>query len=129
MPREIHAFFDAYRDAFNRLDGRAVAALYAAPSGIVDETGYEHWPTLEHVERNMVALCGLYRKNGYVSATFQPASFIDQGPNCAIADVEWTIDWSGREPSSFHTTYNLMRTADGWRVLLATAYSERRLNG
>ena len=128
MPREIHAFFSAYRDAFNRLDGEAVAALYAVPSGIADDTGYEHWPTLQHIERNMVQLCRLYRENGYQSAVFQPASFIEQGPNFAVADVAWTIVWSAKEPSTFNTTYNLMRTADGWRVLLATAYSEKKLS-
>jgi hypothetical protein len=32
MPLEIRQFFERYRDAFNALDGEAVATLYAVPS-------------------------------------------------------------------------------------------------
>ena len=129
MPAEIHAFFERYREAFNALDGEAVAALYAVPSGIASDSGYTHWSTLEPVRKNMVALCDLYRKNGYVSADFEPAAFIEQGPGFAVADLLWGITWEREEPSHFNTTYNLIRTPEGWRVLLATAYSEKRLNG
>lgn len=77
----------------------------------------------------MVALCKLYRDNGYVGARFEQESFLPQGTDFAIADLAWTIDRGERhEPWCFNTTYNLMRTADGWRVLLCTAYSERKLN-
>jgi hypothetical protein len=80
------------------------------------------------VEKNMSALCELYRANGYRSASFTQSSFIAQGSDFAVADVLWHIDRVGGEPWEFHTTYNLMRTDEGWRVLLCTAYEERRLN-
>jgi hypothetical protein len=128
MPAEIRAFFESYRVAFNALDGEAVARLYAVPSGIADETGYEHWPTFEPIRKNMVALCALYRENGYVSAEFEPAAFIFQGERFGVADIAWKIQWREKEPSRFNTTYNLMRTKEGWRVLLCTAYSEQKLS-
>ena len=34
MPADIRTFFDAYRDAFNRLDGHAVSAHYDTPAMI-----------------------------------------------------------------------------------------------
>jgi hypothetical protein len=130
MPAEIRAFFEHYREAFDRLDGEAVARLFAVPSGIASDSGYTHWPTFEPIRANMVALCALYRENGYASAMFEPVTFLAQGENYAIADISWNIERSGqREPWRFHTTYNLMRTAEGWRVLLCTAYSEKGLNG
>jgi ketosteroid isomerase-like protein len=129
MPADIRAFFESYRSAFNALDGEAVAKLYAVPSGIASDTGYEHWPAYEPIRDNMVALCKLYKENGYVQASFEPETCLQQGEQYAMADLRWRIERSGGQPAwEFNTAYNLMRTAEGWRVLLCTAYSEKRLN-
>jgi hypothetical protein len=128
MTSEIKAFFEAYRAAFNALDGARVAALYAQPSGIAQDGSYTHWTDLESVAQNMHALCKLYADKGFVRADFEPGIFIDQGAQHAVADLHWRIDWSGgQEPWRFQTTYNLLRTAQGWRVLLCTAYTEAAL--
>jgi hypothetical protein len=75
------------------------------------------------------SLCALYRANGYKRARFEPNHFISQGTDFAVADVAWTIEReAGAEPWHFHTTYNLRRFADGWRVVVCTAYEEKRLN-
>lgn len=129
MPPEIRAFFDSYREAFNRLDGEAVARLYAVPSGIVSDRGYTHWSSFEPIAENMVALCKLYAENGFASTVYQLAAFIGQGEHNAIADLSWTVErTNGQEPWRFNTTYSVMRTVEGWRVLLCTAYQEKRLN-
>ncbi len=129
MPTEIRKFFEHYREAFNSLDGQAVAELYAVPSGIAQDRKYTHWPAFEPIRDNMVALCSLYRERGYVAAAFEPTAFLQQGKDYAIADLSWKIEWSnGAEPWQFSTTYNLVRTAEGWRVLLCTAYSEAQLH-
>jgi hypothetical protein len=128
MPNDVRKFFEEYRDAFNRLDGEAVARLYAVPSGIAQDGKYEHWPSLDPIKNNMVALCNLYRERGYESASFMPGAFLPQGDDFAIADLQWRIEWgAGREPWQFNTTYNLVRTQNGWRILLCTAYSESKL--
>jgi ketosteroid isomerase-like protein len=129
MPRDITEFFEQYRDAFNRLDGDAIANLYCVPSGIVGDRGLTAWQSREPIAENMVALCALYQANGYKRAHFQPNQFISQGADFAVADVAWTIEREGgAEPWRFHTTYNLCRTAEGWRVVLCTAYEEKLLN-
>jgi hypothetical protein len=129
MPTEITRFFERYRDAFNSLDGEAVAQLYAVPSGIAQDAKYTHWPEFEPIRNNMVALCSLYRERGYAAAEFQPSAFLQQGDDFAIADLRWKINWAtGAAPWEFGTTYNLVRTKEGWRVLLCTAYSEARLH-
>ncbi len=129
MPRDVTDFFEQYRDAFNRLDGDAVANLFCVPSGIVSDRGLTAWQSREPIAENMVALCALYRANGYKQANFAPNHFISQGTDFAVADVAWTIEReAGAEPWHFHTTYNLRRTAEGWRVVLCTAYEEKRLN-
>ena len=128
MPREIRDFFGCYRNAFNALDGRAVAELYAEPSGIAQDGTYTHWPQRQRVVENMTALCQLYRDKGFIRADFEPHQFIDQGASHAIADVMWRIDWrGGPAPWRFKTTYNLVRSQQGWKVLLCTAYAEAAL--
>ncbi len=128
MPSEIRAFFEAYRDAFNALDGKAVARLFAEPSGIAQDGKYTHWATEQAVAENMVKLCELYEGKGFVRAEFSPGQFINQGENHAVADLRWRIEWNaGQEPWQFQTTYNLVHTREGWRVLLCTAYTESAL--
>ena len=128
MPTEIRELFESYCDAFNNLDGEALARLYHVPSGIASDSGYTHWSTFEPIRENMVALCRLYQDNGYAGASFEPGAFLAQGEDFAVADISWSIEKTeGREPWCFSTTYNLMRTSNGWRVLLCTAYSEQKL--
>ena len=129
MPRDIMEFLEQYRSAFDRLDGAAVAELYCVPSAIVSDHGLTTWQSREPIAENMVALCKLYRENGYNQAQFQPLHFISQGDDFAVVDVEWTIERKANvDPWRFRTTYNLRRGAEGWRVLLCTAYEEKRLN-
>jgi hypothetical protein len=129
MPRDVMSFFEQYRDAFDHLDGNAVAALYCVPSAIADQRGLTSWTSREPIIENMTTLCQLYQSNGYKSAHFVPGQYFLQGSDFAVADVEWTIERQGNlEPWRFRTTYNLRRTEDGWRVLLCTAYEEKRLN-
>jgi len=129
MPADIIAFFDRYRDAFNSLDGSAVADLYAVPSAIAQGGEFTYWPAREPIQVNMDELCSVYRERGYAGATYLPVAHVAQGERYAIADLQWRIDWTnGQEPWVFRTTYNLVRTESGWRVLVCTAYSEDKLH-
>lgn len=120
---DVRELLDRYRDAFDRLDGEAVARLYATPSGILSGGRYVHWPDFASVRSNMVALCEQYRSSGYVRSSYKVASVIRQGEHAVIVDVAWQIE-RRLEPQRFRTTYNLARTASGWRILLCTAYEE-----
>ena len=73
----------------------------------------------------MVALCQMYREHGFSLATFQVKCFFSQGQSHALVDLEWIIKrMDGLEPWRFNTSYNLMRSADQWQVVLCTAYEE-----
>jgi hypothetical protein len=126
LPHEILAFFDRYRDAFNRLDADAIAHLFAVPSGLLSGSTYVHWPDFASIHRNMLELCELYRSQGYDAARYEVAWGAALGTHAGIADLAWTIERrEGLEPWRFHTAYTLTRGADGWRILLCTAYEER----
>ncbi len=127
MTPDLQAFLERYRDAFNALDGDAVASLYAEPAAISQEGRVTHWPERASVASNMRALCELYRGRGFVSAAFELQQALPLGEHDAVLDLRWSITWAGSEPAwHFSTAYHLTRTPEGWRVLLCTAYDEHR---
>jgi hypothetical protein len=128
---EVQAFFEAYRDAFNRLDGDAVAALWHTPSAITNTRSGEAsaqltlWSADAPMRANHRALCDLYRGNGYRDARFEIVDCINLGAHHAFANVHWSL-WrhDGSLLQEFRTGYNLLRTAEGPKVLLVTQYEE-----
>ena len=127
---ELQRFFASYREAFNRLDPEAISRHFCVPSVMTSHAGDAIWADASQIRANMVALCEHYRTHGFVAAEFELRAFIDQPPDHAVADLQWTIRRSGARPSSrFRTGYNLRRESSGWRVLLCTAYEEDPLNG
>ena len=126
---EVTAFFDAYRVAFNRLDGDAVADLWHTPSAIANggpaSAQLTLWTDDEPMRINHRALCDVYRESGYRSASFEIVDCISLGAHHAFANLHWTL-WrdDGSQLQDFRTGYNLLRTASGLKVLLVTAYEE-----
>ena len=128
---ETQAFFEAYRDAFNQLDGDAVADLWHEASGIADGAGPDDtarltwWPADAPMRANHRALCDLYRANGYQRADFEIEQHLPLGAHHAFAHLHWRLQrHDGSLLQQFHTGYQLMRTARGPRVLLAVAHQE-----
>lgn len=128
---DVQAFFDRYQDAFNRLDGDAVADLWHVPSGIADSHGAADggrltwWPEAAPMRANHRALCAHYRQAGYGAARFTIDQVVPLGPDHAFARLQWTLTRAdGSLLQRFGTGYQLLRTAQGPRVLLCTAYQE-----
>jgi hypothetical protein len=127
---QAQAFFETYRDAFNALDGIAVAALWHTPSGIAQDGSVTWWADAASMHDNFVALCEVYRQAGFARTEFEVTALHPLGPQFAWADVQWSIY---RDDNSvlqrFRTAYHLINTDlvhtdPGWRVLLCTAYQE-----
>ena len=138
-PRETQAFFESYRDAFNRLDGNAVADLWHCSSGITDSGDGDGdgdggaggaarltwWPDDAPMRANHIALCAAYRSHHYGRADFTIEQHLALGPNHAFVHLQWTLQrQDGSLLQQFHTGYQLMRTSVGPRVLLAVAHQE-----
>ena len=128
---EAQAFFETYRDAFNRLDGDAVADLWHSPSGITDSPGADGparltwWADDAPMRSNHQALCAVYRDAAYGEANFEMQQHVPMGRNHAFVHVHWTLTkGDGSLLQQFHTGYQLMRTAQGPKVLLAVAHAE-----
>ena len=128
---ETQLFFETFRDAFNRLDGNAVADLWHTSSGITDSAGPDAtasltwWPNDAPMRANHIALCDLYRSSNYGHADFHLERHLALGPNHAFVHLHWTLKRrDGSLLQQFHTGYQLLRSAQGPRVLLAVAHQE-----
>ncbi len=128
---ETQSFFDAYRDAFNRLDGDAVADLWhersaisgSAADGVAQLTW---WSEDAPMRANHRALCEVYRCSGLARADFTIEQHVPMGADHAFAHLHWTlVRADGSVLQQFHTGYQLLRTAQGPKVLLVVAHEER----
>jgi hypothetical protein len=127
MPAEIRDFFDSYRDAFNRLDGRAISAHYDLPAMIVHAGGNGVFMDAAALDANNIALCDQYSQNGFVRADYIAGAFLPQGEDFCVADLAWTITRRDQAPQQFNTSYSLAKRNNQWKVAAVTAYQERRV--
>lgn len=122
---ETLAFFDAYREAFDRLDGDAVADLWHVPSGITDARGVTWWAEDAPMRDNHRRLCAIYRDAGYARARCELLHHEPLGADDAWAHLRWTLERAdGSLLQRFATGYQLRRTPAGPRVLFVTAHAE-----
>ena len=126
MPTDIHAFFDRYRDAFNRLDGRAVSAHYDYPAMIIHADGVGLFADADALDANNIALCAQYEKDGFMRADFSERACLALGEQFCVVDLAWTIARNDRVPQQFNTAYTLAKRGGNWKVAAVTAYEERR---
>ena len=128
---EAKLFFERYREVFNRLDGHAVADCWHVPSSIADSRGAGGEPRVTvyaddaALRANMHALCEVYRHNGFEACEFTLVEHVPLGTQHAFTLVHWILKRAdGSCLQSFHTGYQLARTATGVRVLMAVAFEE-----
>ncbi len=128
MPAEIRQFFDAYRDAFNRLDGRAISAFYQVPSMISSTSGPGLFADADALIANNEKLCELYRNAGFIKTEYRECASIPQSDSFVVVDLEWSIHRTEKSPQVFNTTYQLVRRDDKspWKIEHVAAYSEKR---
>jgi hypothetical protein len=129
MPNDIRTFFNNYRDAFNRLDGRGVSDHYQTPSMISSSSGEGLFSTDAALLTNNVALCEHYRQAGFVRADYAVNHDLAQGNDFYFADLRWTIfkqDALNESHESFNTSYQLTKRSGAWKIEHVTAYSEKQ---
>ncbi|AMC36514.1 hypothetical protein [Janthinobacterium sp. B9-8] len=121
---EIEQFFNTYCLAYNQQNSPNIARVFAVPSGIAQHGQYTHFPSPDSTASNMQKLCQWYAEHGFLKASFKINQLFLQGAQHAIADINWQIERKQQAPWQFHTTYNLIKTSQGWLILLCTAYEE-----
>jgi len=122
---DIESFFAAYADAFNDLNGDAVAAHWASPSGIASGETVTWWAEHAPMAENMRKLCAVYREAGFDHCAFEVLQAVTLGKHDAFALLRWTLTRAdGSLLQRFSTGYNLHREGGRTRVILCTAFDE-----
>jgi hypothetical protein len=128
---EVLDFFHRYRATFDTLDGDAVAGLWHVPCAIASSHAADAqgnvtwWHDDAPMRDNMRALCDVYRRGGYAKASFELLGLVPMGPHHAFADIAWVLQRAdGSLLQAFRTGYQLIRSANGLRVLLCIAHDE-----
>jgi hypothetical protein len=118
--RKVKAFFDSYREAFERLDAPAIADHFAYPSHITSDAdanvvlsvaAKDDWIT--QLER----LLSGYRAIGFHSARALDLALVELSPRTIEARVHWELqDAAGQRIYDFDATYTLANIDDALRI-------------
>jgi hypothetical protein len=123
MPPDLIAFFDHYRETLNQFDWFGIAALYDNPATIA--SGGAPLVFDEHaIRRSMQTQMNGYLESGFEQAEYTIGSYLLQGEQFAVVDLEWRLSRKHKPQERFRSTYNLRRLGDSWKIMLATIYEE-----
>lgn len=119
----VQVFFTEYRDYFNRLDGRNIARLWHAPSGVVEGGRVVWFDSADEIQRNHVELCERYRRSEFGSADFAVRNVVTLGDTATFAQLVWTLRRTdGSVWRRFGTGYQLVHVGDQSEIVLAVAH-------
>lgn len=124
----VKAFFESYREAFERLDAAAIADLFAYPGHITSDAGeivLTPIPAKKEWIHQIEQLLATYRTIGFASARIIDLKPTELSPRLVQASVHWALrDGQGRDLYDFETTYMLARINGNFRI--ATTYRTPR---
>lgn len=121
---ELHRLFAAYAHAFDAFDAAGIAAFYHLPCLMVRASSVALFTTCDALQKNMEDLLAMHRLQDFGTAEFADLHVVDLEDALAIVAVTWTIHTRAHAVLwQFGTTYNLLRTTDGWKILVATTHT------
>ena len=122
LEAEISAFLKQYLETFATFDGDRIAALYCIPTVTMRGDGSIHsFQSREEIARFFQGVADTYQGEGATSGTMHDLDVVPIGERSALA----TVTWKNRRPDGsvarqWRQSYNLVRFAEGWRILAAT---------
>jgi len=119
---EISAFLNQYDEAFTTFDGGQIAALYCIPTITMRGDGSIHsFQSREEIARFFQGVADTYRGEGGKSGTMHDLEVVPIGERSALATVTWkNLRADGSVARQWRQSYNVVRFAEGWRILAAT---------
>ncbi len=126
----VNAFFESYCDNFNRLNGSAIADLFAYPSHITSDMGdirdvnLMSIPTKKEWVNEIEHLLDMYRTIGFGSAHILKMTPTEISPRLVQAVIHWAIrDTEGHLLYEFQAIYTLAKL-DGELRIAALLHNE-----
>jgi hypothetical protein len=103
------------------LDVAAVSAVYEAPLLAVRDGVALHLADPRAVRAHVAELIALHATSRATRADIASLYATPLGRSSAIATVHWLVsDAAGTPVEDFHTTYQLLRAGDDWRIVSYT---------
>lgn len=118
---EMSTFLNRYNEAF-AVDGNKIAELYCVPTVTMRGDGSIHcFQSREEIAQFFQVVTDTYKGEGAQGATFHDLVAIPIGERSALATLTWkNLRADGSVARQWRQSYNLVRFADGWRILAAT---------
>lgn len=122
---EMTTFFEQYAARYMASDVEAISALYEAPLLAIREGRAIHLPDRTAVREHLAELMTAYRNAGAARADVVELDVAPLGKSGAMATVHWhVLNEAGALRRDFRTTYHLLRTDEGWRILSYTNHDD-----
>jgi uncharacterized NTF2-like protein DUF6841 len=119
---EMSAFLNRYNETFASFDGDKIADYYYVPTITMRGDGSIHcFQSREEIVRFFQGVADTYKREATTSATATDLVAIPLGERSTLATVTWTnVRADGSVARQWRQSYNVIRFAEGWRILAAT---------
>ena len=119
---EMSAFLNKYNKTFATYDGDQIAKLYCVPTITMRADGSIHcFQSHDEIARFFQGVVDTYRREGAVGGTPHDVVAIPIGERSALATVTWkNLRPDGGVARQWRQSYNVVRFAEGWRILATT---------
>ena len=117
----VAPFMDEYIRRYSERDVEGVTELCLAPFLAIREGIPIHLPDRDAVHDHFAAMIDAYRGGGVATWKRVEIDVRELGEHAVFATVRWNaLDADGRVLRDTRTTYHLLATPDGWRLLSYT---------
>jgi ketosteroid isomerase-like protein len=117
----VEAVIDEYIRRYSERDVEGVTELCPAPFLAVREGIPIHMPDRDTVRAHFAAMIDAYRGTGVATWRRIEIDVHELGEHAVFATVRWNaLDSEGNVLRDTRTTYHLLSTSDGWRLLSYT---------
>jgi ketosteroid isomerase-like protein len=121
VPATIDAVMDEYIRRYSERDVDGVTELCLAPFLAIREGVPIHMPDRDAVRDHFAAMIDAYRGSGAATWKRIEIDVRELGEHAVFATVRWNaLDSEGNVLRDTRTTYHLLSTSDGWRLLSYT---------
>jgi hypothetical protein len=122
LEREMSAFLNQYNETFATFDGEQIAEFYIVPTITMRGDGSIHcFQSREEIVRFFQGVADTYKGEGTEGATIHDLVAVPIGERSALATLTWkNLRADGSVARQWRQSYNLVRFAQGWRILAAT---------
>jgi hypothetical protein len=121
VPDTVDAFIEEYIRRYSARDVEGVTEFCHAPFLAIREGVPIHMADRDAVRRHFGAMIDAYREGGVARWSRIESDTRELGEHSVFTTVRWNaLDGDGNVLRDTRTTYHLLATTDGWRLLSYT---------